>query len=308
MKNFSIKEILPLPNGVMLPFQELMERKRISRKIIDNIFPDKKGEFRFREGMETESTGGKIIMIEGRPFLIALATVVKPKDYVQTEIPLLADQLDKFALNLPGTLATKYKFIAGDVTEVVNDAAYVRFYATKHTDGPVYGHKWTSKGDEMLFGTLPTGSAWPVSVSVASPPTEVAPGIIARYREKVQRIKVQKSIYSVTDGQTLGFEIGHSSIDPSTAKPHLRIDLVEGGHPEIKYVKSIFDGLELQKNWSDGKGMVAMDKPKLPHLTDMGALPAPGQSALWGYQAIYLLNDKRTGTFCDVVWITVKGI
>ncbi len=308
MKNLNIKEILPLQNGVMLPFHELLEREMKNRRIIEEIALRKEGKFLMPELMEKERNEGTVIMIEGRPFLIALATIVKPKDYVEQEIPLLANQLDKFALNLPGTLATKYKFIASDVTEVVNDAAYVRFYATKHTEGPIYAKKWTSKGDELLFGTGTSVSAWPVGVDVSTPPTSVAPGIVARYREKVQRIKVQKSIYSVTDGETLGFEIGHSSINPLTAKPHLRWELVAGGHPEIKYVKSIYDGVELQKNSSNGSGMVALDKPKLPHFTDMSALPAVGASALWGYQAIYLLDDKRTGSFCDVVWITVKGI
>jgi len=308
MKNFKIEQALPLLHGAKFSFNELIERESKFRNALrENPF-EKQGKFPCNERMESQGKGGRIVRIEGIPFLIVAALINNPHDYVEHEISKIADQLDKLALNLPGAMETKYKFVAGDITHVVNDAAYVRYYATKHVDGPSYAKRWTIKGEESLYGTGTSISAWPVGVDVSTPPTEVAPGIIARYREIAQRIKVQKSIYSVGDGEYLGIEKGHSTIDPSLAKPHLRWDLVAGGHPELKFVKSIYDGIELQKNWSDGKGMVALDKPKLPHYTDMGALPAVGASALWGYQAIYLLNDKRTGTFCDVVWITVKGI
>jgi len=308
MKTFEFKPMLPLQNGAMIPFNELIERERRFKKSIEEICLGKKPEFRLDEKIGIKKGKEEIIIIGGRPFAIICATVVVPKDYVEKEIPKLADQLDKLALNMPGVLATRYRMIAADITQITDDAAYVRFFATKHTDGPSYSKRWTDKGEELLFGAGTTISAWPTGIDVSTPPTAVPPGIVKRYREIAQRVKSFKSIYTVADGELLGIEPGHSTIDPSTAKPFLRIEPVAGGHPEIKYVRSIFQGIEIQKNWSDGKGMVPLEKPTKSSYTDMGTLPAVGASALWGYQAIYLLNDARTGSFCDVVWVTVKGV
>jgi hypothetical protein len=309
MKTFEFKKMLPLQNEVMLPFIELIERERIIKKSIEEICLGKKSAFPMNENLRINKGKEEIVMIGGRPFAIICATVVVGHDYVEREIAKLADQLDKLALNAPGAMALKYHLNAADTTEIIDDAAYVRFYATKHTDGASYEKRWTLKGEELLFGTGIAVSDWPTGIDVVTgAPTPVAPGIVARYREKAQRIKSFKSIYTTGDGEYLGIEAGHSTIDPSVAKPFLRIELVAGGHPEIKYVKSIYQGIELQKNWSDGKGMVGLDKPTKSSYTDESTLPPIGASALWGYQAIFLLNDKRTGSFCDVFWVTVKGV
>src|ERR1017187_8574660 len=288
MKNLTVKEILDIRKDSRIPNIELLERERESNRIYEKIRFGKEEKFPVHEMTWRERNEGRIVRIGGRPFLVIAALINDPHDYVEHEIPKLADQLDKLALNLPGTLATKYKFTAGDITEVVNDASNMRFYATKHIDGASYSKRWTIKGDELLFGTGTSITDWVTGIDVTGSPVTVLPGLVIRYREKAQRIKVQKSIYTLGEGELLGIEKGHSTIDPSLAKPYLRWDLVAGGHPELKYVKSIYDGLELQKNWSDGKGMVAFDKPTKPSLTDMSALPAVGASALWGYQAIYL--------------------
>ncbi len=308
MKNLSIQEILANPKDSMIPFIELMERERKSRGIIEEISFDRDRKIPFHEMTGRERNESKIIMIGERPFSIVLALIDKPHDFVEKNIPKLADQLDKLALNFPGALATKYKFITADVTPIINDAAYVRYYATKHVDGPSYSKRWTSKGEEMLYGTGSSISAWPTGIDVSTPPTDVEPGIVERYREVARRIKALKSIYTITDGEYLGIEAGHSTIDPTLAKPYIRWDLVAGGHPELKVVKSVYDAIEFQKNWSDGKGMVALDKTTKPTYDDMSTLPAVGASALWGYQAIYNLNNARTGFFSDVAWITVKGV
>jgi hypothetical protein len=308
MRNSEFKEKLPLQNGAKFPFNELLEREKKSCKSLEEMHLEDERKFHIHERIGNSRSQEKIISVGGRPFAIICPLITHAEDYVEHEIPKIADQLDKYALTVPGALATKYKFDSDDITEITNDAAYVRYYATKHIYGAIYSHKWTSKGEELLYGTGSSVSGWPEGVDVSTPPTNVQPGIIGRYRIKAQRMKAMKNLYTITDGQEMGIEAGHTSIDPSLAKPFLRWDLVAGGHPELKYVKSIYDGAEFQKNWSDGKGMVALDKPTKPSLTDMSTLPAVGASALWGYQAIYLLDDKRTGSFCDVLWITVKGV
>ena len=308
MKTYELKPMLPLQGGAMIPFNELIERERKKEKLIKEICLGKMSKFPFNEKIRIERGHEEIVMMGGRPFSIVCATVVVPSDYVEHEIPKLADQLDKLALNAPGAMATKYHLDIADTAEIINDAAYVRYFATKHVDGPSYGKRWTLKGEELLFGTGSSISAWPTGVDVSTPPTPVQPGIVARYREKAQRIKSFKSIYTPGDGEYLGIVAGHSTIDPATAKPFLRWSLADGGHPEIKYVRSIYQGIELQKDISDGHGMKGLAMPTKSVYLDESTLPAVGVSALWGYQAIFLLDDKRTGFFCDVVWITVRGI
>src|ERR1039458_5024184 len=210
MKNFKIEEKMPIINIGGIAFQELLERERKGKRTVEEISFDMERKIPFHERMEREKNYGRIIMMEGRPFMIIAALVNKPKDYVETEIPKLANQLDKYALNI-STYKTKYKFDTPDVDEIIADAAYSRFYADLHNEGATYAHKWTSKGDEMYYGTGSSVSVWPTGADVSAPPADVPPGIVDRYRIKVQRMKVQRNVYTVNDGQAMGFEIGHSS-------------------------------------------------------------------------------------------------
>ena len=74
---------------------------------------------------------------------------------------------------------------------------------------------------------------------------------------------------------------------------------------DIGWVKQGLDGIELHVDRGTGFVFLAVDT--VPGYTDTAALPAPGQSALWKYKAIYLESDQRVGQWSDVVSLPVAG-
>ncbi len=232
--------------------------------------------------------------------------ILHAQDYVEKDQLKLAAQLNKMALIAP-TYASKYGYSAGDLAQMVKDAAYFQFYVTNHGGVPDYAKAWTTKGDDMLFGTGTVVSAWPVGADVSTPPADVANGIVARYREFAQRAKSQKRIYKVADGLAMGFESAHSAFVPGDGKPAPVVALVHGGHPQIRFIIDQFQMLEIQVDRGDGKGMVALDKTKNTHYVDNTTLPAAGVSAVWTYQMIYWFADERVGSWSETVSVTVKG-
>ncbi len=229
------------------------------------------------------------------------------EDYVKSNQSEFADQLDKFKAKLPG-FSGKYGVSSGALTESVNDANWFRFYFNKHEEVPAYAKAWTALGKERLFGTGTVPTIWPVGADTLTPPPDVLPGIVDRYRAKVQAIKGQKLIYVISDGETMGFEPAHSVFDPESGKPDLKITLIGGGHPYLTYTRSKYAGIQILKDSGDGKGFQPLFIATNPYYTDNSALPAANTSALWKYMAIYMFDDKMVGEYCDPIPVTVKGI
>jgi hypothetical protein len=228
------------------------------------------------------------------------------EDYVKHNASQFADQMDRMKLRLP-SYSTKYGTATGIVSQQLKDAVWWRYFFTKHEAVPDYGKAWTTLAKHKLSGTGTTATIWPLGQDVSAPPPDVLDGIVPRYRDLVQSIKGQKLIYLLDDGIDMGFEPPVTTIDPTVAMPVLKIVLIGGGHPYITYVRGIYQGIEILVDRGDGKGMVALFSPTNPYYTDNTTLPAVNVSALWKYQAIYLLNDARVGSWCDIVQVTVHG-
>ena len=236
-----------------------------------------------------------------------ILNVTHAKDYVQTDQLLLAAQFNKFAANV-GAYKLKYKLTTADINEILADALYFNYFVTKHAGVPDYAKAWTKKGEDMLFGTG-DASLWPQGENTTepAPPADVPNGMLARYREKVQRIKSQKSIYNVDDGIVMGFDSVHTVFVPGDGKPAPKVSLVQGGHPQLAFILSQYQQVEIQVDRGDGKGMVALDKTKNVHYVDNSTLPEAGVTALWKYQMIYWYADERAGAWSAIVEIAVKG-
>ena len=120
----------------------------------------------------------------------------------------------------------------------------------------------------------------------------------------VARIKAHPG-YTEAIGQDLDIIGAEQTLDTTNAKPALKLEL-QAGHPNVKWTKGGFDALEI---WVDrGTGtFVYLATDTIPDYLDTAPLPAPGQSALWKYKAIYRLSDQQVGQWSDVVSIAVHG-
>ena len=234
-------------------------------------------------------------------------------DFVKGNADEFANQLDQFSNSLigsggPTALAIKYGYTTADLEEIKNDAAYWRYWCTKHGAGMVYMKAWTDKGIEIRKGTGSSVTAWPVGTEITSPPTDVLPGVETRFREKARKAKSQTRIYTTGDGNAMCIEVISSTFVPADGQPVLNISITGGGHTLIEYIKSKYAGINLYKNSGDGRGWALLLTCNDPSCVDLSALPALGVSAAWTYKASYVLGGKEVGTMSLEVAITVLGL
>ncbi len=90
----------------------------------------------------------------------------------------------------------------------------------------------------------------------------------------------------------------------NNAQPTLKV-VLRGGNVNLLWKKGKFGGILIEKD--SGQGFITLDKDFHPDFIDNSPLPAPNQTALWKYRAIYLLNDEKVGKWSDVVSISVNG-
>jgi hypothetical protein len=243
--------------------------------------------------------------------IIVLTTI--SHDFVKANDAEFADQLDANSASLngllgPTALADKYGYTTAKLLSIKNDAAYFRYFVTKHGAGPEYAVNWTKKGAEARKGKGTVSSAWPVGADVSTPPTDVAPGIEARFRETAAFAKAQKSIYTEADGVAMHIEVSSSAFVPADGQPDLTVKISEGGHPEIEYIISKYQGANIYKDSGDGKGFVFLHTVNDPKYTDYSTLPLEGKSIVWAYKAVYLYKGKEIGTISKGAPITVTGL
>ncbi len=157
------------------------------------------------------------------------------------------------------------------------------------------------KGDEVL-GTFPVAPVIETPV-----PTPTSANCQKRFAEIIQDC-VKSPNYTKTIGEDLGIEATVTPFNPADGKPELKPAYSTGGHPELKWKKGKFDGIEVWIDRNDGKGWVYLDKDMRPDFTDkISALPAAGASAVWKYRAIYLYKGEQAGQWSEVVTLTVHG-
>lgn len=92
----------------------------------------------------------------------------------------------------------------------------------------------------------------------------------------------------------------------SEAKPVLDVTLV-AGRPRIDWEKQGMDAIEIHVKRDADSSFALLAVDTIPDYDDTAALPAPGQSAVWKYKAIYRLGDERVGQWSDEVSIVVMG-
>ena len=255
----------------------------------------------------------EVPLTQNQIILLTILLTMITHDYVKASDSEFADQLDAHNASLNGTtgptaLALKYHYTTEQLLSIKNDAAYWRYYITKHNQVPEYAKEWTNKGADARKGTGTVAALFPDPIIVSDAPTEVAPGIEARFRESAGFAKAQKSIYNIADGLAMHIENTSIPFIPADGKPDLTVKISEGGHPEIEYEISKYQGANIYKDSGDGRGFVFLHTVNDPKYIDFSTLPAEGKSAVWAYKAVYLYKGKETGTISKGAPITVTGL
>lgn len=215
--------------------------------------------------------------------------------------------LNQFAAAL-NNYAAKYNILPAEVTVVKSMAVFFDYWIAALTSIRDFSAKVTAFKNNMANGVEPnaenpTEPGFPV---LAPPPPMVISGIFPFVMTIVKRIKSHKD-YVTDDGEEMGIEADDITMpDVQTLKPVIKHQLVNGGYPQLQWVKQQTDGVLIQVNRTGNWEFLAIDT--VPDYIDTHPLPASGSSAVWQYRMIYRLDDANVGQWSDVVSITVTGV
>jgi hypothetical protein len=222
-------------------------------------------------------------------------------------LPVDDDGKEAWLTNFANKLAIHASAVgvtAAEVTSVQDDAAFFSYVlnAQKHYSNTA--QQWTAYKTQARNGDGAGLGAMPVAPTLGAPPTAVAPGIFRRIGNLIARVKKHPG-YTEAIGQDLDIIGAEQAVDLNTIKPILNLEL-QAGHPNILWKKQGMGGLEIHVDRGSGAfSFLALDTE--PDYLDTAPLPAPGQTALWKYKAIYRLHDEQVGQWSDVASMVVGG-
>lgn len=199
---------------------------------------------------------------------------------------------------------------AGDPDILQQAADAVRFRAVLDFNNTIQGvaQAWTAQKNSELTGSGTMPVVLPQAILPAGFPPAVPPGIVARFRALMRRVKACGA-YNAAMGLGLGIEgTAPGGPDFATLKPVLTLG-ISGGHVQIGWdwggYAQFLDMVEIQADRGDGKGFVLVAFDTTPGYTDTA--PFPAAPVKWLYRAIYHLGDAATGQWSQVVGIVVGG-
>ena len=225
--------------------------------------------------------------------------------YVEFNDEKFAIQFSNFATKIGGAYEALFGLTPGEVISIQNDAIFFSWTVNNLTKIDTYKKNWTSfkgilrKGEENVISNV-----FPVPPVLDTVPTAVAPGIQLRFTTLANRIKAHQN-YTTAIGQNLGIEpTAQQRMALENVQPTLKA-IMRGGEVNLDWLKQGYDGILIEKD--SGSGFVFLDKDSRPNFVDKSPMPAAGESALWRYRAMYLINDERVGNWSDIATISVGG-
>ena len=136
-------------------------------------------------------------------------------------------------------------------------------------------------------------------------PAIVLPAVFDRAISIGNRI-LDHTKYTTADGTDIGIEVTPKAkrvIDTKIAKPDIKLQLIDGGHPELVWKRNGLDALEIWVDRGDDRGFMFCEIDLKPNFTDEYNLPTKPE--LWRYKAIYRMDNKQVGKWSDIVSIAV---
>ncbi|HJQ33266.1 MAG TPA: hypothetical protein VJ866_13850 [Pyrinomonadaceae bacterium] len=198
-------------------------------------------------------------------------------------------------------------FVEADVLSLRADIAMANYLLGDLLPGYKAGlQARTTYKNLVMNGPVATAVvAPPPPPNVGTAPTAVAPGIVPRLRNLIQRIQLAPG-YTEAIGADLGItgSDGGPSAPTSTPKPTLKARSTGPGLLQVDFSKDKYDGvvIESRRAGEDGWKSLGVDNYS-PFIDDRPPLEA-GKPEQREYRARYILRDQATGEWSDIVTAT----
>ena len=215
----------------------------------------------------------------------------------------ITEFLKNFSTKLP-TYAAKYDIEPETIADMVAVSAYWDELVTRYQAAfKEFNESITEHKLEFLKGPDEATQLRTPTVPMPAVPPSNFKGRVSKISNDIKNHKD----YIEADGIDLGIVGDEQPLpDQDTYRPDLKLRHTAGGQPEILWKRGLMTALEIQRKDANGNWqLLAIDTE--PNYTDTSALPAPGQSEVRTYRAIFLLRGARYGQWSSDESFTVMG-
>ncbi|HST53095.1 MAG TPA: hypothetical protein VLJ61_13885 [Pyrinomonadaceae bacterium] len=201
-------------------------------------------------------------------------------------------------------------FTDADVNSVKADAAMLNFLVGDLL--PTYKSALQARTSyKTLIMSGPVGSAGgdpPPPPVTAAPPAPVAPGIVPRLRQLVQRIQLAPG-YTDAIGRNLGIasaEAATSDSSDAAAKPVAKTTALAGGQVQIDFTKGKYDGVLVESRRTGEQEWASLGTDNYSPFVDTRPPTEAGKAELREYRLRYIRLDEAVGEWSDIVTATTR--
>lgn len=201
--------------------------------------------------------------------------------------------------------AAKYKVDAPTITQLDEGRQWVNWTLDNLPESRNSATGFTEFKNNLLTGSVTDPINEPVPPPFTKKPgVTLTAGVITLATSVAGQIKGAVN-YDPADGAVLGIE-GAIQLVPEagTTVPEISARPASGGNVEIVWSKGDFGGIKIEVDRGDGWKFLAVDTQ--PNYIDTFK-PASGQSAVYKYRAIYLLDDAEFGQWSNIAEVAAKG-
>ncbi len=227
------------------------------------------------------------------------------KDFVEKEDKEFSTQLKTFSDGMNSATAPNGATVGmspAEIAEAKKDSDYFKYALDQQDKAKGFSQSFTKYKNDLRKGST-VAIVEPVFDVPAVVPPAVTAGVEDRFRKKVAKVKKSGS-YTRGIGEAWHIEAPESTVELGI--PEFEV-VIAANHPVLKWKKKTADAARIEKDRSDGKGWVFMDNDFKSPWVDKDDLPPAGQSAVWNYRIIYLVNDEQVGDYSKVITVTVSS-
>lgn len=149
------------------------------------------------------------------------------------------------------------------------------------------------------------GGAPPPAPSTGAAPATVAPGVLPRLRQLVQRIRYAPG-YTEDIGKDLGIEDeeGSNAVDTDTAKPTAKATALPNHHVRIEFNKRRFDGVWIESRRKGDADWIPLGVDLYSPYMDTRPPAQAGTPEVREYRLRFYEGDAPIGEWSDIISIT----
>lgn len=206
------------------------------------------------------------------------------------------------------THATALGLTAAEVAAMQADAAMLDFLITDFVPTTQAGLQSRVAFKNVLKdGPIgETGGDFPPPPAIGTPPTMVAPGILPRLRQLIQRIKTSPN-YTEAIGQALAIVGAEKNTpDDTSAKPTGKAIALPMSQVRLEFVKRGYSGVSIESRRAGETNWTVLGTDNFSPYIDTRPPLQAGKAEVREYRMRFLRRDEAVGEWSDISSVSTQ--